>query len=645
MGKGFTILILLTLAIAIASAGIASATVLANIKITATFYNYTDGTTYSADFHLKVIDKANDGFDNNDFVLQKLPNGGGYAVLYSNTSDGYSLTIDSYNGTSARKIKLVYAIVPVDTGIVNLTWHVSGHKFKVKLKDYAHDNTYTTAIASQDMMTTSAYSAPQIYTDGLRFFGLESDTYQIPIFFVSPTQASGYVVNGNSYELRINMTNASDMSDFVFNWNGTNYTIYDSSSLVFMANFDNVSSLGESDAHPADLSYYENNMTNNGATWTSSGKYGGAYNFNGVNNCIHTTNVSFGLDGSKSISYGAWVNVNPITADQLVVAKHIDNPADQTYSTYALALKYTGNARCSVQNAGMGAYPYWDSVSTVSSGSWHNIFCSWNRTYGNASDMIMYIDGVSVPTVYTANGYSNAYTLQDTNDMALIGCKYTTSYVNIVNGSIDEVRIWNRSLSADEIKQLYYSNLNKYDGDKWSFYSNQQNLANGATYTYQGYANDYYNGWNSTETRNISIQNEMIAFSLPSNFADFGNMSQSENKVNLTGIQIQNDGTTYLDIEVNASSLFASPSISYPGNNYLFRIGDAGKGNETNGVYNSSSVLSWAQFSGAVANLMYRFNYSTSRNLAALQVNITVPNDEPSGSKISTITITGVKSE
>jgi hypothetical protein len=37
------------------------------------------------------------------------------------------------------------------------------------------------------------------------------------------------------------------------------------------------------------------------------------------------------------------------------------------------------------------------------------------------------------------------------------------------NGSIDEVRVWNRSLSADEIRQNYYSSLNKYDANKWIF--------------------------------------------------------------------------------------------------------------------------------------------------------------------------------
>jgi hypothetical protein len=41
------------------------------------------------------------------------------------------------------------------------------------------------------------------------------------------------------------------------------------------------------------------------------------------------------------------------------------------------------------------------------------------------------------------------------------------------NGSIDEVRIWNRSLSADEIYEQYVSNLKKIDSSQWNVYINQ----------------------------------------------------------------------------------------------------------------------------------------------------------------------------
>jgi hypothetical protein len=77
-------------------------------------------------------------------------------------------------------------------------------------------------------------------------------------------------------------------------------------------------------------------------------------------------------------------------------------------------------------------------------------------------------------------------------------------------GKLDEIRIYNRALSAEEIQQLYMSNLYKYDTDKWAFYINQTKNATDVldegTYTYQAFAKDEADNWNSTEERNITIE-------------------------------------------------------------------------------------------------------------------------------------------
>ena|SRR3989304_5254659 len=73
------------------------------------------------------------------------------------------------------------------------------------------------------------------------------------------------------------------------------------------------------------------------------------------------------------------------------------------------------------------------------------------------------------------------------------------------NGSIDEFRIYNRSLSADEIKMHYKSEFQKYSSDEWRFYNNITNLGNGA-YTYYGWANDTAGNSNSSEVRTLRIQ-------------------------------------------------------------------------------------------------------------------------------------------
>ena len=52
------------------------------------------------------------------------------------------------------------------------------------------------------------------------------------------------------------------------------------------------------------------------------------------------------------------------------------------------------------------------------------------------------------------------------------------------NGKIDEVRVWNRALTAAEVQHHYYSNLNKYSASAWTFIETEQGLVAG-DYTYK----------------------------------------------------------------------------------------------------------------------------------------------------------------
>ncbi|MFH1308045.1 MAG: hypothetical protein ABIH72_04290, partial [archaeon] len=74
------------------------------------------------------------------------------------------------------------------------------------------------------------------------------------------------------------------------------------------------------------------------------------------------------------------------------------------------------------------------------------------------------------------------------------------------NGSIDEVRIYNRSLSSLEVYQHYSSNLKKLNSTHWEFYSNQSDLREeNQNYTYQACASDIYGYLNCTGLRTVML--------------------------------------------------------------------------------------------------------------------------------------------
>ncbi len=77
------------------------------------------------------------------------------------------------------------------------------------------------------------------------------------------------------------------------------------------------------------------------------------------------------------------------------------------------------------------------------------------------------------------------------------------------NGSIDEVRIYNRALSADEIKMHYQSEFSKYNSTQYRFYDNLS--VENQTHKFNVWANDTV-GWSSeneiiVHTNTISISN------------------------------------------------------------------------------------------------------------------------------------------
>jgi hypothetical protein len=126
------------------------------------------------------------------------------------------------------------------------------------------------------------------------------------INFTSPAYPSGTITNKSFAEINISIWNASDLAEAKKNWNGTNYTFYDS-SLILMMNLDNRSELGENDSLAVDVSGYSNNGTIMNAAWTSSGRYDKALSFDG-NDYVQVRNSE--VLSPDDITLSAWVKAS-----------------------------------------------------------------------------------------------------------------------------------------------------------------------------------------------------------------------------------------------------------------------------------------------------------------------------------------------
>jgi len=245
-------------------------------------------------------------------------------------------------------------------------------------------------------------------------------------------------------------------------------------SVVLYMNFDR-DCTGTAGRCVLDYSQFGNNGTIINATvWNASGKIGGAYEFNGTNQYI---NVSDPTDGSLDFGVGkdftveAWFKVlgggiggtsNKLLVDKSSLLSY-GNAGDA--SGYGIAVNHNdGHIVAALDGIS-------DPTSFVSSAlslnTWHHVALVYDNDIGGW----LYVNGVMVDT-HSGTGGDNSNTYNLT-----IGGK--AGGTRLFNGTIDEVRILNISLSAAEIKRDFLDQnesgvqLSQMDYDAHSNYTSQ----------------------------------------------------------------------------------------------------------------------------------------------------------------------------
>jgi len=132
------------------------------------------------------------------------------------------------------------------------------------------------------------------------------------------------------------------------------------------------------------------------------------------------------------------------------------------------------------------------ALSSVNSNEWSHIAITYD---GDIDQLKFYINNINVKTVssYIPNGDINGNDLYIGKDHDL-----ATSF----NGTIDEVKIWNRALTPEEINASYNTGLYRLE-------TNFTDLE-GGTYNYTAYVQDLAGNVNQTETRNVTINTSSL---------------------------------------------------------------------------------------------------------------------------------------
>jgi uncharacterized protein (TIGR02145 family) len=179
------------------------------------------------------------------------------------------------------------------------------------------------------------------------------------------------------------------------------------------------------------------------STTTVPGKIGQALKFNGNGNYVEMNDVADGTGydfaAGASFTLSAWIKPDTLLAGQEIIMKEGGFGAN-----YSLEIALWGtNGQIGLNKIGGGADN--DTISSlgVKAGVWNHVIAVKDGT-----TVTFYINGVSSPG---DEAWDNA---GPTDSFLRIG-KKGYSYTSDFGGGIDDVRIYNRALSAGEVGQLY----------------------------------------------------------------------------------------------------------------------------------------------------------------------------------------------
>lgn len=176
--------------------------------------------------------------------------------------------------------------------------------------------------------------------------------------------------------------------------------------------------------------------------------------FDGVNENVNFGNVYDVTDTSLPISFSFWLKPDDFAAERAFLSKHSN---DANVYGYIFYIRNDGTIKIQYRSPSQLRQILYSSSLTAA--AWNHVVITYNGSQ-NTSGLRVYINGVIDPTVPAVNVITNAPT--NTGDF-ILGSRPTGWFFK---GNMQNVSIWNKTLSQAEISELYGSgaplNLNDH---------------------------------------------------------------------------------------------------------------------------------------------------------------------------------------
>jgi len=182
------------------------------------------------------------------------------------------------------------------------------------------------------------------------------------------------------------------------------------------------------------------------------GKLGQGLKFDGRDDYVNVPNTSRLAVELSAFSVSAWVKVSnqPASGNRTYFLFKGNTGRTDGYS-----FLYNNLSGTKQINLVKGGVTLQGVNQTLANNTWYHLMAVQNFSGGHPSSVTYYVNGVNIGSYVDSSDYSNS----DTEAVSLGAGNVSASVSFPLNGSLDDVRIYNRALSAGEIKQLYNNGL------------------------------------------------------------------------------------------------------------------------------------------------------------------------------------------
>lgn len=185
------------------------------------------------------------------------------------------------------------------------------------------------------------------------------------------------------------------------------------------------------------------------ATSPVIGKVGQALSFDGTDDYVNIANESnFDFERTNTFSASAWIYRNTNDTNDAIITK--EDPGSFNFNGWwYYGLIFTDQIRVDIIGASGDTISALSTSSSVPTGGWHHVVFTYDGSSTSAG-IYIYVDGVD--RTGTRSGTLASSILN--NQAVRIGDNASSGGTRF-GGKVDEARIYNRVLSASEVKQLY----------------------------------------------------------------------------------------------------------------------------------------------------------------------------------------------